>query len=96
MSSPTGRAFLRDVIAAGGDDRPACRCDVYIREQLTIIVGRARERAEPAPTVTGIVDQVVAPMLYRILFVADPVRLADAGTLVDGLLARQPLAATGA
>ncbi|WP_462187744.1 MULTISPECIES: TetR/AcrR family transcriptional regulator [unclassified Frankia] len=87
-SSPTGRAFLRDLVASCGDDRPACCCDLYIRKQIGVIVERAARRGEPAPGVGEIVEGVMAPMMYRILFVADPVDLADARRLVDALLAR--------
>ncbi len=90
MSAPTGRAYLRDVVASADPDRPAGRCDTYIRAQLETIVARAHGRAEPTPPVAEIVEQVMAPMIYGILFAVTPIAHADAARLVQAILARTP------
>jgi AcrR family transcriptional regulator len=93
MSAPTGRAFLRDVVASADPGRPAGRCDTYIRAQLETIVARAHGRGERTPAVEGIVEQVMAPMLYGILFAVTPIVPADAARLVEAILARPPVPA---
>ncbi|MFJ3518461.1 TetR/AcrR family transcriptional regulator [Streptomyces sp. NPDC090131] len=68
MSSPTGRAYIRDALLGdpGGDN--AGRCSAYAAEQVGIVLARAVERGEDAPDVETVLDRVVAPMMYRILF----------------------------
>lgn len=93
MSAPTGRAFLRDIVASAAPGRPAGRCDTYIREQLEIIVARAQARGERPPPVGEIVEQVMAPMMYGILFAVTPLALTDAARLVEAMLARRAVPA---
>jgi AcrR family transcriptional regulator len=87
MSSPAGRAVLRDIVASSSPDLPAGRCDAYIRDQLGIITARAASRGECPPPVAEIVERLMAPITYSILFAVTPIELADAARLVDTLLA---------
>lgn len=67
MSSPVGREMTRDVIADTSDVN-AVRCCSYTQDALALIVARARQRGEPCIDVDDLVDQIVAPIMYRILF----------------------------
>jgi AcrR family transcriptional regulator len=87
MSSPQGRTFLRDVLSVSNEAGRACQCAAYISEQLEVIVERARSRGQNSPVSGELVDRVVAPVLYRILFVAEPPTAADATELVEKALA---------
>ena len=69
MASGPGRAMIRDVLASvGADTRNAGKCCGYTREQLQVIAGRARDRGEAFPDVETVIDTLVAPIMYRILF----------------------------
>ncbi|MEU0199671.1 MULTISPECIES: TetR-like C-terminal domain-containing protein [unclassified Streptomyces] len=57
-------------------------------EQIDVILRRASERGEPAPDAETVIDQVVAPMMYRILFRPDGLDAAYAHRLVAGVLSR--------
>lgn len=76
MSSDVGRAMVRDVLAgtsqAGGQPVP-CRCFEFTAAQIETILARARQRGEPAlPTVDALMDGIVAPIIYRLLFAPEP------------------------
>lgn len=88
MSSPPGRAYIRDALSGDPEGRNAGRCSEYAAEQLTVILDRAAERGEQAPGLEDAMDQVVAPMVYRILFRPSPLTDDYARALVDTLLAR--------
>ena len=66
MSSEVGRALIRDVFAAG--ETPADQCAHFTHGHLTTIAERARARGETAFDVNEVVDHVVAPIIYHILF----------------------------
>lgn len=75
MSSPVGRAMVRDVLSGsgpGGEAGASCQCYAFTQAQLEMILDRARERGEGAdgalPTASALMDDVVAPILYRLLF----------------------------
>ncbi|MYS95118.1 MULTISPECIES: TetR/AcrR family transcriptional regulator [Streptomyces] len=86
MASPTGRAYIRDALLGDPDGGNAGQCSAYAAEQIDVIVRRASERGEPAPGVDTVIDRVVAPMMYRILFRPDGLDVAYAHRLVAGLL----------
>lgn len=67
MTSAPGRAMLRDVIGGTGQGNPG-QCVAYLRQQLEMIRIRAEARGEQAPAAEAVLDRVVAPMLFRILF----------------------------
>jgi AcrR family transcriptional regulator len=66
MSSEVGRALIRDVFAAG--ETPADQCAHFTHGHLTTIAERAKARDETAFDVNEVVDHVVAPIIYHILF----------------------------
>lgn len=68
MSSPVGLAMIRDVLSASPDAANACQCSRYTAEQLEVIAARARARGEMTPAVDVMIDHIVAPIMYRILF----------------------------
>ncbi|MBY5776172.1 TetR/AcrR family transcriptional regulator [Rhizobium leguminosarum] len=67
MSSGPGREMIRDVLAAQAGAN-ACKCSEYTRQQIDVIAERAKARREAFPDVDRVMDQVVAPIMYRILF----------------------------
>ncbi|KPX57674.1 TetR/AcrR family transcriptional regulator C-terminal ligand-binding domain-containing protein [Pseudomonas amygdali] len=66
MSSTPGRALMRDVVASTS----GCvgRCAAMVREQLQVMIDRATARGEASPTADDLIDAIVAPMIYRILY----------------------------
>lgn len=74
FSSPLGRQILRDMVA---DDLATVRYFDILKANLESIRSAAERRGEPAPDVDEIVDVVIAPIIYRILFTdPDPHTLA--------------------
>jgi AcrR family transcriptional regulator len=68
MSSPLGRTTLRDVIAEAADQSAAVKCCQYTYDALDVIVARAAGRGEAAPASAELIDRLVAPINYHILF----------------------------
>ena len=67
MSSPLGRALIRDVLSPSGERYP-CKCAGFTRDHLITIAERAMARGETPFDVDDVIDHVVAPIVYRILF----------------------------
>ena len=65
FSSTLGRQILWDMVADGA--APLGYFDI-LKEHLEVIRAAAARRGEEAPAVDDIVDTVVAPIIYRILF----------------------------
>ncbi|MEV0087941.1 TetR/AcrR family transcriptional regulator [Saccharopolyspora sp. NPDC050642] len=86
MTSPPGRAYIRDALLGDPDGSNAGQCSAYAAEQIDVILARAAERGESAPGTEAVVDHVVAPMMYRILFRPSGLDTAYARGLVAGLL----------
>lgn len=68
MSSAAGRAYIQDALAGDREGGNAGQCSAYAVEQVAVVLDRAAERGEPAPDVDTVLDHLVAPMMYRILF----------------------------
>ncbi len=70
MTSSPGRAMIRDVLAAMEADGsgPACQCADIVRAQVQVIFDRALARGEAIPAMHDVLDQVIAPVMYRMLF----------------------------
>ncbi|MEU5835746.1 TetR/AcrR family transcriptional regulator [Streptomyces diacarni] len=86
MSSPPGRAYIRDALLGDPDGGNGGQCSAYAAEQIDVVLARAADRGETAPDVETVIDRVVAPMMYRILFRPDGLDPAYAHRLVTGLL----------
>ena len=71
MSSAPCREMIRDVLAAQSGDN-ACRCCAYTTQQIEVIAERAKNRGEVFPQTAQVLDLVVAPIMYRILFDEQP------------------------
>lgn len=71
MSSPVGRAYIRDALLGDPDGGNAGRCSAYAAEQIDVILARASARGEDPPDIERVMDAVVAPLMYRILFRPD-------------------------
>jgi len=81
MSSGLGREMIRDVLAADGFNGPR-RCCGYARRQIETIAGRAAARGEVFPDIDTVLDRVIAPILFRILF-DEALATEKVGGLVD-------------
>ncbi len=87
MASGPGRAMIRDVLASDGAEvRKAGKCCAYTREQVQAIADRAGERGETFPDVEEVIDHLVAPIMYRILFDETPPTAAQVRVLAARLL----------
>lgn len=71
MSSKPGRAMIRDVLAAQ-DGSGAYQCCNFTKQQIEVIATRAKGRGEVFPDVDAVMDRVVSPIMYRILFGETP------------------------
>jgi AcrR family transcriptional regulator len=75
MTSDVGRAMVRDVLAGspqGGQPVP-CRCFDFTASQIDAMLARARARGEArVPTTEALMDGIVAPIIYRLLFAPQP------------------------
>lgn len=96
MASPTGRAYLRDALLGDPEGGNVGQCSAYAVDQIELILSRARGRGERVPELDGVLDHLVAPMMYRILFRPGPLTAAYAEHLVRAVLVRaeseQPVA----
>ncbi|MCP3752204.1 TetR/AcrR family transcriptional regulator [Pseudomonas sp. SBB6] len=83
MSSEVGRNMMRDVISS------ACPgyCTRILRGQLQVILDRAEARAEALPDLDRLLDLLVAPTVFRILFAEAPPSAQQLPALVDLALA---------
>ena len=92
MSSPVGRALLRDVFSPSGDTYPG-QCASFTSEHLTTIAARAEARGETPFDVDEVIDHVVAPIVYRILFSDRELTLAYCHALLDRIRSLPPQSA---
>ncbi|MFF8727179.1 TetR/AcrR family transcriptional regulator [Streptomyces sp. NPDC015171] len=86
MSSPSGRAYVRDALLGDPDGSNAGQCSAYAAEQIDLVLARATDRGESTPDVESVVDHVVAPLMYRILFRPEGLDAAYAHRLVEEAL----------
>lgn len=66
MASEPGKSMIRDILAASAGQ--AVTCCTFTRQQIDIMAARAAERNETFPGTETVIDQVVAPIVYRLLF----------------------------
>ena len=86
MASPSGRAYIRDALLGDPDGSNAGQCSAYAAEQIDVILARATARGERTPDTETVVDHVVAPLMYRILFRPAGLDAAHARRLVATVL----------
>jgi AcrR family transcriptional regulator len=82
MSSPVGRALIRDVFSPPGETYPI-QCGGFTREHLATIVSRAKARGEMPFDIDEVIDHVVAPIIYHILYGDRELTLAYCHSLLD-------------
>ena len=90
MSSEPGRALIRDVLTGSADPEFTGRCCSYTIDQLHVISDRAVARGEPPLPLDDVLDHVVAPIMYRIIFGLDLTDPAWCRRLVDRLFDGSP------
>jgi AcrR family transcriptional regulator len=73
MSSAPGREMIRDVLASAGPEG-AQKCCAFSRAQIELIAARAAARGEAFPHPEAVLDGVVSPIIYRVLFGDVPTR----------------------
>ncbi|MBB5049121.1 AcrR family transcriptional regulator [Rhodopseudomonas rhenobacensis] len=66
MSSPVGRALMRDVFASA-ESFPV-QCAGFTCNHLATIAARAKARGEQPFDVDEVIDHVMAPIIYHILY----------------------------
>lgn len=67
MTSQPGQCMLRDVVASSDNERRRC-CFRLTREQMEVLIQRARQRGEAAPTVELLMERLIAPLVYYLLY----------------------------
>jgi AcrR family transcriptional regulator len=82
MSSPVGRALMRDVFSPLGETYPV-QCASFTHEHLTTIAARAKARGETPFDVDEVLDLVVAPIIYHILYGGRELTLDYCHSLLD-------------
>ncbi|GAA2331748.1 TetR/AcrR family transcriptional regulator [Streptomyces kunmingensis] len=88
MASPAGRAYIRDALLGDPDGGNAGQCSAYAADQIGLVLTRATEHGDETPDVETVMDRVVAPIMYRILFRPEGLDAAYARSLVADVLAR--------
>ncbi|GGX14344.1 TetR family transcriptional regulator [Pigmentiphaga litoralis] len=86
MSSGPGRTMVRDVLAGGGDGPNTC-CS-YTQDQLEIILEHAARRGDVHPAIDAVMDEIISPIMYRIVFRGETLRAAYVHGLIAACLAR--------
>ncbi len=85
MSTEVGKALLRDVLTSTADAGSALQCWRYTYGQLGKIAARAAKRGEKPFDLDEVVDKVVAPVVYHILFGDRAITAVDVRRLVAGV-----------
>lgn len=85
MASEPGRALLRDVLSADRTEN-AGLCSAYNCQQLDFIRARAIARGDTPPDTSVLMDRVIAPVIYRILFTRTPPEADYVAGLVEDVL----------
>ncbi|MCY1693726.1 TetR/AcrR family transcriptional regulator [Curtobacterium sp. SL109] len=68
ITRPERARYLRAMVAARVEIVSHCAITDTRREQAAEMVRRAAERGEPVPSVQQVLDHVVAPLYYRVVF----------------------------
>jgi AcrR family transcriptional regulator len=92
MSSEVGLGLMRDVLSArggvAGEGRlpVPCQCAAFTAAQIATILARGVARGEAVPDVDAVMDTVIAPIIYRCLFGAEPITAQQARDLLSACL----------
>jgi AcrR family transcriptional regulator len=89
MSSSVGRELLKDVFSQPGETH-TLQCGGYTIEHLTTIAERAKARGETPFDVDEVVDLVVAPIIYHILYGGRKLTLDYCRSLLDRIQSLPP------
>ncbi len=85
IATEPGRAIVRDILACTTPEN-AGKCAEFTCRQLDIIRSRAVARGEPVMNSDDLIDAVVAPVIYRLLFSLSPPTVDQAFTRLDRTL----------
>jgi len=85
---------MRDVFSS--EATYPCQCAGFTREHLTTIVSRAKARGEAAFDIEEVLDHVVAPIVYHILYDDRELTLDYCHALLDRIQSRPTTATTPA
>ncbi|CAN5757713.1 TetR/AcrR family transcriptional regulator [soil metagenome] len=84
LSTPGSRSFLRAAAALAGSNDTDCLRNR--KAEADVLVARALARGEAAPEARQIVDHVVAPIVFRLVFGAAPLPSSMSEQLVGEAL----------
>ena len=82
MSSPVGRELMRDVFSQPGDAHSA-QCGCFTADHLKTIAERAKARGETPFDIDEVIDHVIAPIIYHILYGGRKLTLDYCHALLD-------------
>lgn len=85
VAQPASTSLLKAAAALNGGEETDCLRNRKI--EAGRLVQRARERGEAVPETQQVIDHVVAPIVFRLLFGAPAVDATLAARLVDELMA---------
>ncbi|MGA7439683.1 MAG: TetR/AcrR family transcriptional regulator [Luteibacter sp.] len=88
MSSAPGRTMLCDVLSVTRAENTG-KCLLYCTTQIDMIHERALARGERPLATAAVIDGIVAPMMYHLLFAAKTPSAADVSRWLDDLIERQ-------
>ncbi len=88
LSRPGGIAFFRAEVAADIDERRAVmrECLRRVSDRFEPVLAAARGRGEPVPSLDAVLDRIVAPLYFRVVFSIPGTDEEYARGLADALL----------
>ncbi len=89
ISSPVGRALMRDVLSPCVQTYPG-QCANFTRQHLATITARGVARGETPFDIDEVLDHVVAPIVYHLLFGDHELTLDYCHSLLDRLQSLTP------
>jgi AcrR family transcriptional regulator len=83
LAKPANTSLLKAAAALAGNEDTNCLRNR--RSEAQGLIQRAVKRGEAVPSVPRVIDHVVAPIIYRVIFSTETVELAMAARLIDEL-----------
>lgn len=80
ISSQPGRDMMRDVQKSASSP---CYCVDILSGQLQIILDRYRQDGQPQPAVDHLINLIVAPTVFRVLFSGEPLSVEALHRQID-------------